>query len=126
MQIIDEMETQKQQETAGHKYVKVKLDLKIDGVKNIVLNTDTFEQKVQATALLSAMTEHMGTAFAKYVEYMFPLIEELIILKNSKEMRGNMIDCCKFMVLAGATPEQSHAVLTRTYPLEEIAEKIGR
>jgi hypothetical protein len=40
------METQKQQETSGHKYVKVKLDLKIDGVKNIVLNTDTFEQKV--------------------------------------------------------------------------------
>jgi hypothetical protein len=63
------------------------------------------------------MAEHMGTAFAKYVDYMFPLIEELIIIKNSKEMRGNMIDCCKFMVLAGSTPEQSHGVLARTYPL---------
>lgn len=87
--------------------MKVKLDLKIDGVKNIVLNTDTFEQKVQATSLLSAMAEHMGTAFGKYVNYMYPLIEDLITIKNSKEMRGNMIDCCKFMVLDGASPEQS-------------------
>ena len=126
VQIIDEMETQKQQDTSSHKYVKVKLDLKIDGIKNIVLNTDTFEQKVQATALLSAMAENMGEAFGKYIEYMFPLIEELIVIKNSKEMRGNMIDCCKFMVLAGATPEHSHNVLTRTYPLlkKALAEAI--
>jgi hypothetical protein len=46
VQIIDEMETQKQQNTKGHKYVKIKLDLKIDGVKNLVLNTETFEQKI--------------------------------------------------------------------------------
>lgn len=39
IQIIDEMETQKQQNTKDHKYVKIKLDLKIDGVKNLVLNT---------------------------------------------------------------------------------------
>lgn len=117
VQIIDEMETQKQQDTSSHKYVKVKLDLKIDGIKNIVLNTDTFDQKVQATALLSALTENMGVAFGKYIDYMFPLIEELIVIKNSKEMRGNMIDCCKFMVLDGSSPEHSHAVLTRTYPL---------
>lgn len=55
VQIIDEIDTQKHQDTSSHKYVKIKLDLKIDGVKNIVLNTDTFEQKVQASALLSAM-----------------------------------------------------------------------
>jgi hypothetical protein len=60
------METQKQQDTANHKYVKVKLDLKIDGIKNIVLNTDTFEQKVEATNLLSAMAENMGGNFMKY------------------------------------------------------------
>ena len=117
VQIIDEIDTQKHQDTSSHKYVKVKLDLKIDGIKNIVLNTDTFDQKVQATALLSAMAENMGMAFGKYIDYMFPLIEELIIIKNSKEMRGNMIDCCKFMVLDGTTPEHSHSILTRTYPL---------
>lgn len=59
----------------------------------------------------------MGVAFGKYVDYMFPLIEELIIIKNSKEMRGNMIDCCKFMVLDGSSPEHSHSILARTYPL---------
>ena len=32
-------------------------------------------------------------------------------------MRGNMIDCCKFMVVAAATPEQSAEILTRTFPL---------
>jgi hypothetical protein len=117
VQIIDELETQKQQDTSSHKYVKVKLDLKIDGIKNIVLNTDTFEQKVEATNLLSAMAEHMGVNFVKYIEYMYPLIEELIIIKNSKEMRGNMIDCCKFMVIDGRTPEEKNAILTRVYPL---------
>lgn len=66
VQIIDELETQKQQETSGHKYVKVKLDLKIDGVKNIVLNTDTFQLKVEATNLLAVMTEHLGGNFVKY------------------------------------------------------------
>jgi hypothetical protein len=47
--------------------VKLKLDLKIDGIKNIVLNTDTFEQKIEATNLLAAMAEHMGPAYLKYV-----------------------------------------------------------
>lgn len=63
------------------------------------------------------MAENMGTNFVKYIEYMYPLIEELIIIKNSKEMRGNMIDCCKFMVLDGRTPEEKNAILTRVYPL---------
>jgi len=56
IQIIDELETQKQQNTKDNKYVKIKLDLKLDGVKNLVLNTETFEQKVEATNLLSAMS----------------------------------------------------------------------
>lgn len=38
-----------------HNYAKLKLDLKIDGIKNIVLNTDTFSQKIEGTNLLSAM-----------------------------------------------------------------------
>jgi hypothetical protein len=97
--------------------VKVKLDLKIDGIKNIVLNTDTFEQKVEATNLLSAMAENMGMNFMKYAEHMMPLIDELIMIKNSKEMRGNMIDCCKFMVQNGATMEQKNMILNRVYPM---------
>jgi len=50
-----------------HKYVKLKLDLKIDGVKNIVFNTDTFEQKIEASNLICAMAENMGAGFLKYV-----------------------------------------------------------
>lgn len=63
------------------------------------------------------MTEHMGENFFKYVEYMYPLIEELIILKNSKEMRGNMIDCCKFMIIAGRTLEEKNKIIVRFHPL---------
>ncbi len=29
-----------------NKFVKMKLDLKIEGVKNLVLNTDSLEQKI--------------------------------------------------------------------------------
>lgn len=110
------METAKQQETSAHKYVKVKLDLKLDGVKNIVLNTDTFEQKVQATSLLSAMAEHMGASFLKYAEHMYPLIEELILIKNSKEMRANMVDACKGMLKAAPNAELKNALLARLFP----------
>lgn len=110
------METAKHQETSSHKYVKVKLDLKLDGIKNIVLNTDTFEQKVQATSLLSAMAEHMGAPFLKYADHMYPLVEELILIKNSKEMRANMVDICKSMVQAAPTPELKNTLLIRFYP----------
>ena len=81
-----------------HNYAKLKLDLKIDGIKNIVLNTDTFSQKIQATNLISAMSEHMGAAYFKYAEHTVRIIKELILIKNSKEMRGNMVDCCRSLV----------------------------
>lgn len=55
--------------------MKIKLDLKLEGVKTLVLNTETFEQKVAATNLLSAMAENMGHNFIKYIEFMFPLID---------------------------------------------------
>jgi hypothetical protein len=46
VQVVDESDFKKDNGNPMHKYVKVKLDLKIDGVKSVVLNTDTFEQKV--------------------------------------------------------------------------------
>jgi hypothetical protein len=43
MQVIDELDKEKNTvKDPNHKFVKLKLDLKIDGVKNIVFNTDTF------------------------------------------------------------------------------------
>lgn len=81
-----------------HNYAKLKLDLKIDGIKNIVLNTDTFSQKIEATNLLSCMAENMGASFLKYAEPTIRIIKELILIKNSKEMRENMVGCCQFMV----------------------------
>ena len=55
----------------------------------------------------------MGQTFLKYVEPTIKVIKELILIKNSKEMRGNMVDCCKFMVAAGANPEQKYVILSQ-------------
>ena len=53
----------------------------------------------------------MGTAYLKYADMTIKAIKELILIKNSKEIRGNMIDCCKFMVSSGTTQEQKYAIL---------------
>ena len=45
VQIIDELDKEKDKKSM-HNFVKLKLDLKIDGIKNIVLNTDTFSLKI--------------------------------------------------------------------------------
>lgn len=56
------------------------------------------------------MSENMGSAYLKYAESTINIVKELIMIKNSKEIRGNMIDCCKFMVAAGTTQEQKYAL----------------
>lgn len=38
-----------------NRIVKLKLDFKMEGVKNIILNTDHLAQKIEATVLLSCM-----------------------------------------------------------------------
>ncbi len=112
MQIVDELDKEK---TTGknpmHKYVKLKLDLKLDGVKNIVFNTDTFEQKIESTNLISAMAENMGPAYLKYIEKTILIIKELIIFKSSREIRSNIIECCKYIVLAGTDNMQKTLIL---------------
>ena len=114
VQIIDELGKEKEgKKNLMHNYAKVKLDLKIDGIKNIVLNTDTFSQKIEGTNLLSAMAENMGPHFLKYAEHMIKIIKELILIKYSKEMRANMVDCCKFLVSSGTSQEQKYAILSQ-------------
>ncbi|CAM6005252.1 unnamed protein product [Sphagnum balticum] len=106
VQIIDEIDTQKQTKNPNmHKFVKLKLDLKIDGIKNLVLNTDTFEQKLEASNLLSCMARSMGTPFLKYRDSMIATIQELILYKSSKDIRSNMIESSKYLVINGATSQ---------------------
>lgn len=114
VQIVDELDKEKTgKKGLMHNFAKIKFDLKIDGIKNIVLNTDTFEQKVEASNLLSAMSEHMGSAYLKYAEHTVKIIKEIMHLKSSREIRGNMIDCCKFMVAAGTTQQQRYEILSQ-------------
>lgn len=50
-----------------NRIVKLKLDLKIEGVKNIILNTDHLTQKIEASVLIVCMSEFMGSKFVPYV-----------------------------------------------------------
>lgn len=56
-------------------YAAYKLDLKIDGVKSLVLNTDHLAQKIEATNLIVQMAEDMGHAFAPFIEKTIPTIK---------------------------------------------------
>lgn len=44
--VIDETETKEIKNPNKNNLVKMKIDLKIDGIKNIVMNTDTLTQKI--------------------------------------------------------------------------------
>ena len=58
-----------------HNYAAYKLDLKIDGVKNLVLNTDHLAQKIEATNLMSQMAEDMKHNFAPFIEQTLPTVK---------------------------------------------------
>lgn len=85
-QIVDETEVEKPMKTNSmNKMAKVTLNLKLDGgIKNIVLNTDLFEQKIEGSRLMSDMAESMGVGFLKYAEVMLPTVVELLSIKSSK------------------------------------------
>jgi hypothetical protein len=72
------------------------------------------------------MAENMGVNFVKYFEMLFPVVQELIVIKYSREIRGNMIECCKYMVLTGRTLEEKAAILINVYPLlsQSLSESI--
>lgn len=123
-QILNEYETPKEEENkCMNRIVKVKLDLKIEGVKNIVLNTDHLTQKIEASVLLACMAEYMGVNFVPYVEKTIPLVSELMVYKHSREIRNNAIETIKFMVLNCPQSEQKLHVLKTVWEpfLTELA-----
>lgn len=109
-----------------HSYASYKLDLKVDGVKNLVLNTDHLAQKIEATNLIVQMSEDMKQAFAPLIEQTLPTIKELISYKHNKEIRNNMIETVKYMIIDCSTPEQKALVVRETFqPIcDELAQTI--
>jgi hypothetical protein len=65
-------------------YASYKLDLKVDGVKSLVLNTDHLAQKIEATNLIVQMAEDMKHNFATFIEKTLPTVKELISYKHNK------------------------------------------
>lgn len=91
--ILEEGDNSKAADLKGskHNYAAYKLDMKVDGVKNLVLNTDHLAQKIESTNLLVQMAEDMGLAFSQFIERTIPVVKELITYKHNKEIRNNMI-----------------------------------
>ena len=115
--ILDEGDSNKAAALKGskHNYAAYKFDMKVDGIKNLVLNTDHLAQKIESTNLLVQMAEDMGPAFAQFIERTIPVVKELISYKHNKEIRNNMIETIKFMIRDCANHEQKVFVASQTF-----------
>jgi len=68
MEIIGQLDQEKGiPKKPTHRYLKQKLNLKIDAFKKNVFNTDTFVQKLESTNLICDMAENMGPSYLKYI-----------------------------------------------------------
>lgn len=115
--ILEEGDVSKKESMKGskHNYAAYKLDMKVDGVKNLVLNTDNLAQKIEASNLLVQMAEDMGQEFARFIERTIPLVRELISYKHNKEIRNNMIETIKYMILDCANNDQKTFIVAETF-----------
>lgn len=106
-----------------NRIIKFKFDMKLEGVKNIILNTDHLTQKIEASFLIACMAEFMGVNFVPYIEKTIPLVAELMVYKHSREIRNNSIETIKFMVLNCPQQEQKLQVLKMVWEpfLNELA-----
>jgi thiamine phosphate synthase YjbQ (UPF0047 family) len=61
------------------------------------------------------MAEDMKQSFAPFIEKTIPTVTELISYKHNKEIRSNMIETIKFMLMDCANNEQKSFVVNKTY-----------
>ena len=65
--VVDETQTAPEKKKA-HNICKLKWDYKLDGgLKNIILNTDSLEQKMEGSSLLVAISKNMGNSFLPFI-----------------------------------------------------------
>lgn len=110
-----------------NKFFNLKYDMGLDGgVKNIILNTDSLEQKLEGANLLVALASNMGMNFAPFIERTLDVVTSHLSFKNSKELRHNMIVMVKLMVSACHNQQQKNFILERTMPglLNELTQVI--
>lgn len=114
--MVDETETIPEGRQQS-KFVKLKVDLKLNGgIKNLILNTDTLERKIEASNLLVAMAENMGASFGPFVEKSLEAVTTHLNFKHSNHIRHNMEVMVKLLVGCCQSPEQKLFVLQRTMP----------
>ena len=88
------------------------------GSKNIVLNTDSLQLKIEGARLLRSLSENMGPSFCPFIEKTLPTVTYNITFNKSKDFRQEMIVMAKFLVVDCQTPEQRVVVLNQVmHPL---------
>jgi hypothetical protein len=114
--MVDETETVPEGKSSS-KFIKLKVDLKLNGgIKNLILNTDTLERKIEATNLLVSMAQNMGTNFGPFVEKSIEAVVSHVSFKHSNHIRHNMEVMVKLLVSCCQTAEQKLFVLQKTMP----------
>lgn len=61
-------------------------EIKGMGEQRVSMNTDNLQKKLGAFVLLNQVSEKMGTAFAPWVEALFPLVKEHMTFPHHKEI----------------------------------------
>lgn len=112
--IVDEGET-KNIGKKINKFFNLKYDMGLDGgMKNIILNTDSLEQKLEGANLMVALASNMGMNFAPFIERSIDVVSSHLSFKHSKELRHNMIVMVKLMISACQNQQQRNFVLEKT------------
>jgi hypothetical protein len=87
----------------------VGLNFKVNAVKGmgeqrISMNTENLFKKVSAFALLTQVSEKMGTAFAPYVEPLLPVVTEHMTFAVNKTIRKHALKTFANMLVAVGEP----------------------
>ena len=63
------------------------------------------------------MSDYMGENFMKYIELMIPVVKELIMFKSARELRANMVEIARCMVVKCTNPEKRTIILGHMFPI---------
>lgn len=74
------------------------------GEQRISMNTDAYQRKLGAFAVIFKVSENMGTAFAPYVEPLLPIITAHMPFEYNKAIRKFALKTFKNLLIAMGEP----------------------
>ena len=102
----------------------------MEGAKQVSMNTNALESKINAMQIIKNLARNLGTAFYEYVEDVAKLcIEKLLNDPYSHTLRKESGKCMRFLIGACKDyPEKQKALFIMTYvkEMEELEKRIKR